>query len=115
MDFVGLPVYCWGCAAGHAIRMAARLTGRREVLVPRSIDPERLAVIRTYCEPPELPGHIAITEVAITEGGRIDVADLRSKLSGATAAVYFETPPSSACSRPRPRTSRRWRTSTGRR
>ena len=49
LDFVGLPVYSWGCAAGHAIRMAARLTGRHEVLVPRSLDPERLAVIRTYC------------------------------------------------------------------
>ena len=32
MDFVGLPVYSWGCAAGHAIRMASRLNGRREVL-----------------------------------------------------------------------------------
>ena len=48
------PVYSWGCAAGHAIRMASRLNGRREVLVPRSIDPERLAVIRTYCEPREM-------------------------------------------------------------
>ncbi len=48
-DFVGLPVYSWGCAAGHAIRMASRINGRREVLVPASIDPERLAVIRTYC------------------------------------------------------------------
>ena len=27
LDFVGLPVYSWGCAAGHALRMAARLTG----------------------------------------------------------------------------------------
>ena len=34
MDFVGLPVYTWGAAGGHAIRMAARLTGRNEVLVP---------------------------------------------------------------------------------
>ncbi len=28
LDFVGLPVYSWGCAAGHALRMAARITGR---------------------------------------------------------------------------------------
>ncbi len=48
-DLVGLPVYSWGCAAGHAIRMAARLNNRREVLVPRLIDPERLSVIRSYC------------------------------------------------------------------
>src|SRR5688500_8241476 len=30
MDVVGLPVYSWGCAIGHALRMAARRTGRRE-------------------------------------------------------------------------------------
>ncbi len=34
LDFVGLPVYSWGCAAGHALRMAARLTQRSTVLVP---------------------------------------------------------------------------------
>ncbi|MBN9621495.1 MAG: aminomethyl-transferring glycine dehydrogenase, partial [Actinobacteria bacterium] len=37
LDFVGLPVYSYGCAAGHAIRMAARLTGRNQVLLPASI------------------------------------------------------------------------------
>ena len=33
MEFVGLPVYSWGCAAGHAARMATRLTeiGRAHV------------------------------------------------------------------------------------
>src|SRR5512137_1948777 len=34
MEFVGLPVYSWGCAIGNAVRMASRLNGRREVLVP---------------------------------------------------------------------------------
>ncbi len=60
MDFVGLPVYSWGCAAGHAVRMAARLTGRSHVLVPDTISPERLAVIRTYCGAAELPGQIEV-------------------------------------------------------
>ncbi len=94
LDFVGLPVYSWGCAAGHAIRMAARLTGRAEVLVPANLDRERLAVIRTYCQPPELPrGHIAVTPVAIDpETGRLDLADLEARLSPRTAAVYLETP-----------------------
>ncbi|WP_028060333.1 aminomethyl-transferring glycine dehydrogenase subunit GcvPA [Candidatus Solirubrobacter pratensis] len=94
LDFVGLPVYSWGCAAGHAIRMAARITGRAEVLVPATLDRERLAVIRTYCEPAEMHhGHIAITPVAIDgETGRLDLADLEAKLSESTAAIYFETP-----------------------
>jgi glycine dehydrogenase subunit 1 len=92
LDFVGLPVYTWGAAGGHAIRMAARLTGRGEVLYPASLDPERLAVFRTFCEPPEMPGHIALQEVAVGADGRVDVADLRSKLSDRTAAVYLDNP-----------------------
>ena len=55
LDLVALPVYSWGCAAGHAIRMAARLTGRSKVLVPRYLDPERRAVIANYCEPRRCP------------------------------------------------------------
>jgi len=95
MDFVGLPVYSWGCAAGHAIRMASRISGRGEVLVPASIDPERLAVIRNYCAPAEFRGHIELVLVDYDrQSGRLDLADLRRKLSGATAAVYIETPSS---------------------
>ena len=92
LDFVGLPVYTWGAAGGHALRMAARLTGRSEVLYPASLDPERLAVFRTYCEPPEMPGHITLVEVAVGVDGRVDVADLAAKISDRTAAVYFDNP-----------------------
>lgn len=93
LDFVGLPVYSWGCAAGHAIRMAARLTGRSEVLVPATLDRERLAVIRSYCAPVEMPRHIDIVSVAADDStGRIDIAHLHELLSERTAAVYLETP-----------------------
>jgi glycine dehydrogenase subunit 1 len=93
MDFVGLPVYSWGCAAGHAVRMAARLTGRAQVLVPDTMSPERLAVLRTYGGVSELGGHIEIESVAhdpVT--GCIDLDDLRAKLSARTAAVLFDNP-----------------------
>ena len=92
LDFVGLPVYSWGCAAGHAIRMAARITQRTEVLVPANLDPERAAVIRTYCEPPEMASHLTVVEVAIGDDGRLDLDDLQAKLTDNTAAVYLETP-----------------------
>ena len=93
LDFVGLPVYSWGCAAGHAIRMASRLNGRREVLVPRSLDPERLAVIRTFCEPVEMESHVTVTLVDFNpSSGLLDLDDLRRKLSESVCAVYFETP-----------------------
>jgi glycine dehydrogenase subunit 1 len=93
MEFVGLPVYSWGCAIGNAVRMAARLNGRREVLVPASMDPERLEVLRQYCEPQGSLGHIAVVQVAFDPAtGMLDQADLRAKLGAGTAAVYFENP-----------------------
>jgi glycine dehydrogenase subunit 1 len=93
MELVGLPVYSFGCAAGHAIRLASRLNGRREVLVVNAIDPERLAVIRNYCETPEMASHIAVTLVDYEPGtGRIDLADLTRKISAKAAAVYVEIP-----------------------
>jgi glycine dehydrogenase subunit 1 len=93
LDLVALPVYSWGCAAGHAIRMASRLTDRHKVLVPRHMDPERRKVIETYCEPEEMPSHIAIVEVdSDPETGTLCLDDLNAKLDEHTAAVYFETP-----------------------
>ncbi|MEM8665705.1 MAG: aminomethyl-transferring glycine dehydrogenase, partial [Pseudomonadota bacterium] len=93
MDVVQMPVYSWGCAAGHAIRMAARLTGRRKVLVAALMDPERLAVIANYCEPPEMASHIEVVAVdADMATGGLDMADLSAKLGPDVAAVYFEVP-----------------------
>ncbi len=93
LDFVGLPVYSWGCAAGHALRMAARMTGRSEVLIPELMDPERLAVIRTYCEPPGMQGHIELRTVATDPAtGTLDLGALQSAITERTAAIYFETP-----------------------
>ncbi len=93
LDIVGLPVYSWGCAAGNAIRMATRLNGRSEVVLPRIIDPERLAVIRSYCVPEGMPDHIAISQAGyIAENGRIDLDDLAARVSSKTAAIYIEVP-----------------------
>ena len=93
LDFVALPVYSWGCAAGHAIRMATRITGRSKVLVPQLLDPERHAVIRNYCEAPEMPSPIEIIEVAVDlDSHLLDLADLNAKMSKDIAAVYIENP-----------------------
>jgi len=90
---VGLPVRSWGCAAGHAIRMATRITGRSEVAVVRAIDPERLSIIRNYCEPVEMPGHIVVRLVDFDpKTGLLDIDHLRASIGAQTAAVYFETP-----------------------
>ena len=93
LDLVALPVYSWGCAAGHAIRMAARITGRNRVLIPRFTDPERRSVIETYCEPPEMASHIRIDEFAIDPAtGLADLDGLENSFSSEHAAIYFENP-----------------------
>ena len=93
LDVVQLPVYSWGCAIGHSIRMAARMTGRSKVLVPQLSDPERLSVIRTYCQPSDMDGHIEVVPVAADPTcGRLDLADVRARLGDDVAAIYFENP-----------------------
>ena len=93
MDFVGLPVYSWGAAVGHAIRMAVRMNGRSRVLVPELMDPQRLDVARTYCGFPEQAGHIELISVGFDpDSGRLNLDDLDGKLSEDIAAVYFENP-----------------------
>lgn len=93
LDLVALPVYSWGCAAGHAIRMAARMTHRHKVLIPRHMDPERRSVIGAYSQPPEMASHIQLDEFAIDPvNGLVDLADLKTRLSTDCAAIYFENP-----------------------
>ncbi|NKB52332.1 MAG: aminomethyl-transferring glycine dehydrogenase subunit GcvPA [Rhizobiaceae bacterium] len=93
LDVVQLPVYSWGCAIGHAVRMAQRITGRSKVIVSQLSDPERLSVLRTYCQPTAMDSHIEVVEVAVDPTtGRIDLNDLQSKLADDVAAVYFENP-----------------------
>jgi glycine dehydrogenase subunit 1 len=104
LDFVGLPVYSWGCAAGHAIRMAARINGREgearaggaRVIVPELLDSERAAVIATYCGLPEDPDHVTVVPVAVDgASGGLDLVALRNALAvEPVAAVYVEHPTS---------------------
>ena len=93
LEFVGLPVYSWGCAAGHALRMAARLTGRSVVVLPSNIDRERRLVIDTYCGYRELSGALTVREVPIDDAtGMVTPDALAAVLGDDVAAVYLETP-----------------------
>lgn len=93
MAVVGLPTYSWGSAAGNAVRMAARISGRNEVLIPKTVGPERLATITTFCAPANTPEHIDIKLVNYElKTGLMDLQDLQDKISSKTAAVYIENP-----------------------
>ncbi|WP_217563118.1 aminomethyl-transferring glycine dehydrogenase subunit GcvPA [Paenibacillus sp. GbtcB18] len=88
MDVVNVPTFDWAQAASTALRMAARMNGRSEVLLPATTHPDRLLIIRNYLSP-----QIRCTLVGCDPAtGLLDLGDLQSKLSPDTAAVYIENP-----------------------
>ncbi|NIB38547.1 aminomethyl-transferring glycine dehydrogenase subunit GcvPA [Pseudomaricurvus alkylphenolicus] len=91
MDFLALPQYDGPAAAASALRMAARLTGRREVLLPRSINPETLSLIKNYVHSVTDPINVVLVNID-GESGTLDMEDLKSKVSDNTAAIYIENP-----------------------
>lgn len=88
MEMVSAPVYDWASAMTSALMMAARITGRREVLIPGSLPAERRSHLRTTGQPWLDP--VAIRFDPAT--GELDLNDLEAKLSNRTAAVYVEIP-----------------------
>lgn len=88
MDVVNVPTYDGFQAAATSLRMASRITGRREVLVCSTISPDKLSKIRNYCKP-----EIDIKLIGYdSETGQLDLDVLKAEISSETAAVYFENP-----------------------
>lgn len=88
MDVVNVPTMDGAQAAATAIRMAGRITGRNEVLVPASMDREKFLAMKNYGRPA-----LTLVPVAYDDAsGRTDLSDLAAKLGENTAAVYFENP-----------------------
>jgi len=88
MDVVNVPTYDGFQAAATSIRMASRITSRREVLVSGSISRDKLSKIRDYCKP-EM--EIKLSQYD-SETGQLDLDALKAEISGKTAAVYFDNP-----------------------
>ena len=89
MEVANSSMYDWASTVGEAARMAARVTKRSEVLVPRIIHPERDATLQTYSG----PAGIKVKYIDYDkETGRLDLEDLKTKISEETAAVYVENP-----------------------
>jgi glycine dehydrogenase subunit 1 len=88
MDVVNVPTFDWGQAAATSIRMAARITGRKKVLLARTVASERIKIIINYGSP-ELEFVFVQFD---TKSGAMDLGDLKEKLTEEVAALYFENP-----------------------
>lgn len=88
MDVVNVPTYDGFQATATALRIAARITGRSEILVPAGISRSKQMKIRDYLKP-----DITVAIVDLDKRtGRINLDSLCSKISSRTAAVYIENP-----------------------
>lgn len=88
MDVVNVPTMDWSQAAATSLRMASRITGRKEILIPKTIDKEKYLMIKNYCSP-----DITLVQVEYSkEKGQLELDDLKNKISEKTAGVYFENP-----------------------
>lgn len=81
-------MYDGSTATTEAVLMAERLTGRRRVLVARSLHPEYRDVLRTYAK----NSGLHIEEIGYTKSGTMDAATLAAALKDDVAAVVVQSP-----------------------
>ncbi|WP_163101088.1 aminomethyl-transferring glycine dehydrogenase subunit GcvPA [Peribacillus alkalitolerans] len=88
MDVVNVPTFDWGQAAATSIRMASRITGRKKILLAKTVAPERKKIIMNYGSP-DLQFEFVKFDI---ESGELNLEDLRAKLTTDVAAFYYENP-----------------------
>ncbi len=89
MDVANASMYDGSTAMTEAAMMAARATGKRRVLVARSVHPEYREVLLTYARNQGMP----VAEFGYDpKTGALDLEDLERKMDDTTAAVIVQTP-----------------------
>src|ERR1039458_2484165 len=88
MEVANASMYDGSTAAAEAVMMAVRLTGRRSVVVARSLHPEYREVLATYATHQGMPLSVA----GFGAGGRVNLDELEKSITPETAAVLIQSP-----------------------
>jgi glycine dehydrogenase subunit 1 len=89
MDVANASMYDGSTAVPEAAMMAVRATGKRRVLVARSVHPEYREVLATYARNQGMP----VVEFGyVAESGNLDLEDLERRMDPLTGAVIIQTP-----------------------
>lgn len=89
MEVANASMYDGSTAVPESVMMAARIAGRRRVVVARTLHPEYRAVLGTYARNQGL----AVEECGyLSDSGLLDAEDLERKVSEQTAAVVIQSP-----------------------
>src|SRR6516164_8122579 len=87
-DVANASMYDGSTATTEAVLMAERLTGRRRVLVARSVHPEYREVLRTYAK----NSGLRIEEISYAAAGTVDSNGLKAALRDDVCAVVVQSP-----------------------
>ncbi len=88
MEVANASMYDGSTAVTEAVMMAGRLSGRRSVVLARSLHPEYREVLSTYAAHQGMP----LTTLPYTASGRIDLAALERAVTQETACVLLQSP-----------------------
>jgi glycine dehydrogenase subunit 1 len=88
MEVANASMYDGSTASTEAVLMAVRLTGRRSVVVARSLHPEYREVLATYAHHQGMP----LGTVSFGSNGRVDLKDLERSITPDTACVLIQSP-----------------------
>jgi glycine dehydrogenase subunit 1 len=88
MDVSNASLYDGAMAAAEAVLMAHRQTGRKRILVARSLHPQYRETIRTYTQNVGL----VIEEVGYGDCGGLQSAELRAKMDPDVAGLLVQSP-----------------------
>jgi glycine dehydrogenase subunit 1 len=87
-EVANASMYDGSTATTEAVLMAERLTGRRRILIAKSLHPEYREVLATYARNLGLQIH----EIGFMPSGEIDAAALSAAMDAQTAAVVVQSP-----------------------
>jgi glycine dehydrogenase subunit 1 len=88
MEVANASMYDGSTAATEAALMTVRLTGRRGVVMARSVHPEYREVVGTYAHHQGMP----LTTVKFNDSGRIELKELEKAVTAETACVLIQSP-----------------------
>src|SRR3989454_1803774 len=87
-EVANASMYDGSTATTEAVLMAERLTGRRRVLVARSVHPEYRDVLKTYAK----NSGLHVEEIPFAVSGTVDAKALQAALKDDVAAVVVQSP-----------------------
>lgn len=88
MDAANVSMYDAATSLGEAARMAKRITGKKEFIIPYNISWEKKSVLINYVKYEGMN----IKEIRYTNDGRIDINAFHEEIGDETSGIYIENP-----------------------